>query len=183
MLNKPYLLDLLAQHQTEFPEEAAFRQQVEHFLLRNDEFWQRTTLTGQITGSAWVLSPDSQNVLLIHHKKLDRWLQPGGHVDEQDESIWATARRELVEETGLSDVVMSSNRLFDVDVHEIPARGEEPAHLHYDLRFLFQANSEALSANFTEVKNIRWVPLLDLIGEETEPSIRRMALKTLEIRK
>jgi 8-oxo-dGTP pyrophosphatase MutT (NUDIX family) len=101
-------------------------------------------------------------------------------VDETDETIWATARRELVEETGLEDVTMPSNHVFDVDVHEIPAHGEVPAHFHYDLRFLFQANSEVLNADFTEVKNIRWVPLLDLIGENVEQSIRRMALKTVD---
>lgn len=180
MLKIQDLLHLLANHQTDFLEEAAFRRQVEDFLLRNDGFWQRTTLEGHITGSAWVLHPKGDSVLLIHHKKLDRWLQPGGHVDETDETIWATARRELVEETGLEDVTMPSNHVFDVDVHEIPARGEVPAHFHYDLRFLFQANSEVLNADFSEVKNIRWVPLLDLIGENVEQSIRRMALKTVE---
>lgn len=179
MQSKSDLINLLAQHGSSFPEELYFRQQIEDFLLRNDEFWQRTTLAGHITGSAWVLHPASGSILLIHHKKLDRWLQPGGHVDELDETIWATALRELVEETGLEDVTMPSNQLFDVDVHEIPARGEVPAHFHYDLRFLFQANSEVLDADFSEVKNIRWVPVLELVGENVEQSIRRMALKTV----
>lgn len=179
MLKKTDLLDLLAKHQTDFPEEAAFRQQVEDFLLRNDEFWQRTTLEGHITGSAWVLHPSGGSVLLIHHKKLDRWLQPGGHVDETDETVAQTAFRELAEECGLSNASLLSPQLFDVDVHEIPARGNEPAHFHHDLRFIFQAETAMLDANFREVKNIRWVPLAELTGAETEQSIRRMALKTV----
>lgn len=177
MLKKSDLLAQLERHQTAFPEEAAFRQQVIDFLLRNDDFWQRTTLEGHITCSAWVLHPSTGSALLLHHKKLDRWLQPGGHVDEVDSTIVDTALRELLEETGLTNVQLIDPQLFDVDVHEIPARGHEPTHLHLDLRYLFQAGTTELAADFSEVKNIRWVPLLELIAEGTEQSIRRMAMK------
>ncbi len=178
----PIKADLLAHlehHQTTFHEEAAFRQQVMDFVLRNDDFWQRTNLAGHLTGSAWVLSPDGGSVLLIHHKKLGRWLQPGGHVDEPDGSLAGTALREVTEECGLKDLTLLSMKVFDVDVHEIPARGYEPAHFHYDLRFAFRAGSMDFDANFNEVKNIRWVPLAELIGEGIEQSIRRMAMKTI----
>ncbi len=180
MQPKSALLAQLEQHQTAFPEEAAFRRQVIDFVLRNDAFWQRTTLEGHITGSAWVLSPDGLSVLLIHHKKLNRWLQPGGHVDETDDTVADTALRELVEETGLKEVRLSKQQLFDVDVHEIPARGHEPAHLHLDLRYRFQAGKMELAADFSEVDNIQWVPLTSLVAEGTEQSIRRMAMKTVE---
>lgn len=175
------ILMMLDYHKTVFEEEMKHRYDVFNFVRSNKNYWQRSNLEGHVTGSAWVLHPQGDSVLLIHHKKLDRWLQPGGHVDAEDETIWATAHRELIEETGLEDVTMPSNHVFDVDVHEIPARGEVPAHFHYDLRFFFQANSEVLKADFTEVKNIRWVPLLDLIGDETEQSIRRMAMKTIGV--
>jgi len=180
----PIKQDLLAQlehHQTDFAEEVAFQQQGMDFLRCNNDFWQRSNLAGHITGSAWVLSPDGEQVLLIHHKKLDRWLQPGGHVDETDKTVAETALRELQEETGLTDVALLFPQFFDVDVHEIPERTHEPAHFHYDLRYLFQAANTDFDANLLEVKNIRWVPLLELIGENTEQSIRRMAMKTLEI--
>ncbi|MBK9018219.1 MAG: NUDIX hydrolase [Saprospiraceae bacterium] len=173
------ILNLLEQHKTSFPEEADFRQQVLDFVLLNDEFWQRTTFAGHLTGSAWVLSSDGGSVLLIHHKKLDRWLQPGGHVDEVDETVAETALREAAEECGLKDLTLLSSRLFDVDVHEIPERGQEPAHFHHDLRFAFQAGGMDFDANFLEVKNIRWVSLAELVGEDTEQSIRRMALKSV----
>jgi 8-oxo-dGTP pyrophosphatase MutT (NUDIX family) len=174
------ILMMLDYHETTFEEESKHRYDIFNFVKSNKNYWQRSNLAGHVTGSAWVLSPNGESVLLIHHKKLDRWLQPGGHVDAQDETIWATALRELVEETGLRDVSMPSNHVFDVDVHEIPARGEVSAHFHYDLRFLFQASTEALEADSSEVKDIRWVPILDLISEGIEQSIRRMALKSME---
>jgi hypothetical protein len=126
MQPKSSLLAQLEQHQTTYAEEAAFRQQVIDFLHRNDAFWQRTTLEGHITGSAWVLSPDRGSALLIHHKKLNRWMQPGGHVDETDETVAHTALRELREETGMKDARLLRPYLFDVDVHEIPAVATNP---------------------------------------------------------
>ena len=180
MLNYLDVFAMLGQYQTSFPEEIAFRQQVIDFVLRNDACWQRSTVAGHLTGSAWVLSPDGSSVLLIHHKKLDRWLQPGGHVDEADSTLADTAQREVMEECGLRDLTLLSPKVFDVDVHEIPARGHEPAHFHYDLRFAFRAGSMDFDANFNEVKNIRWVALAGLIAEDTEQSIRRMAMKALE---
>ena len=178
-MDKPTLLMMLERHETKFEEEQKFRYDTYNFVKNNPAFWQRSTLAGHITGSAWVLSPDGGSVLLIHHKKLDRWLQPGGHVDATDKTVADTALREAKEECGLSGLTLLSNLFFDVDVHEIPERGHEPTHFHYDLRFVFRAESTDVDANLLEVKNSQWVPLLDLIGEGTEQSIRRMALKTV----
>ena len=171
---------MLEQHETAFQEELKFRYDTFNFVKENQNCWQRSNLAGHITGSAWVLSPDGQRVLLIHHKKLDRWLQPGGHVDEADATIADTALREVTEECGLTGLTLLTPRFFDVDVHEIPERGHEPMHFHYDLRFAFRAASMDFDANFLEVKNIRWVPMAELIAEGTEQSIRRMALKSVE---
>lgn len=181
MINNLHLLAMLERHETPFEEELKFRSDIFDFIKNNRNCWQRSNLAGHLTGSAWVLSPDGQSVLLIHHKKLDRWLQPGGHVDEADGSLADTAMREVVEECGLSDLTLDSPVIFDVDVHEIPARGHEPTHFHYDLRFAFRAASMEFDANFLEVKNIRWVPLAELVAEGTEQSIRRMALKSLKM--
>lgn len=171
---------MLEQHETTFEEELEFRHGTFHFVKENRNCWQRSNLAGHITGSAWVLSPDGSSVLLIHHKKLDRWLQPGGHVDETDQTVADTALREVSEECGLSNLTLAAPVIFDVDVHEIPARGHEPTHFHYDLRFAFRAASMDFDANFLEVKNIRWVPLAELVAEGTEQSIRRMALKSID---
>jgi 8-oxo-dGTP pyrophosphatase MutT (NUDIX family) len=131
---------------------------------------------GHFTASAFVLSPDRTQLLLIHHNKLQRWLQPGGHIERTDSSAYAAARREVAEETGLEgvDPLNKLPQLLDVDVHEIPAHGDEPAHLHHDLRYGFVANSETIVAG-DGVSQARWVPF----GEITEASAGASVLRAL----
>ncbi len=76
----------------------------------------------------------TRRVLLHHHRRLDAWLQMGGH-DEGESDPRATARREGAEESGLSDLVLLSPAILDVDVHPIPAGKGEPPHLHHDVRY------------------------------------------------
>jgi 8-oxo-dGTP pyrophosphatase MutT (NUDIX family) len=89
-----------------------------------------------------VLAPDGEQLLLVHHRRLDRWLLPGGHVDPTDAEIWETARRETVEETGAVLAPDPAPRLAGLDVHGIPAGKGEPYHLHHDLLFHFRATAE-----------------------------------------
>ncbi len=93
---------------------------------------------GHVTASGLVLSPDRNRVLLVYHERLERWLQPGGHIELGDTMLAAAARREVREETGL-DVLLDVPRLVGVDVHEIPAAHGEPVHLHHDFMFCFTA--------------------------------------------
>jgi len=162
-------------------------------LDRRAKPWQRSVLEGHLTASAWVLDRSGRHVVMIHHRKLDRWLQPGGHIDDTDLSWRSAAQRELTEETGLSRFVQLADeeKLFDVDVHAIPARADEPAHLHHDLRFLFVADVDAdagvagsLALNADESNDCRWFALTDMandtsLGPEThrmiELSARRFA--------
>ncbi|MFN0034468.1 MAG: NUDIX hydrolase [Saprospiraceae bacterium] len=181
-MNKLETLALLRQHRSDFAEEKAFAAQTIAFVDRHEHFWQRSTLEGHLTGSAWVLSADGRSVLLLHHTKLDRWLQPGGHADQSDDSLAHTARREAMEECGIAGLNLHSPAIFDLDVHEIPARGSEPAHLHYDLRFLFVAAEGAeIERNLLETKAIAWLPLEELCEETIPQSLRRMALKTASV--
>lgn len=177
-MNKKHTLDLLQQH-TAFDEtEKGFLQQTLDFVESHDDFWQRSTLEGHLTGSAWVISPDASQVLLIHHAKLDRWFQPGGHADDTDESLLETARREAMEECGLSGLEELSSDIFDIDVHPIPEKGHEPAHLHYDIRFLFQVKTmENGARDTTETKDMRWVDLAEMAKKNVPSSLRRMAHK------
>jgi len=92
---------------------------------------------GHFTGSAFVVSRDGLRVLLTHHRKLDRWLQLGGHADG-DRDLAAVALREAQEESGIAELEIEPE-LFDIDVHDIPARGEEPLHRHFDARFIVRA--------------------------------------------
>ena len=95
---------------------------------------------GHVTASGLVLAPDSVRVLLVHHRRLGRWLLPGGHVEPDDDTIAGSARREVIEETGA--VVTPAFRIAGADVHGIPAGRGEPYHLHHDLLFAFHATSD-----------------------------------------
>ena len=97
---------------------------------------------GHITCTGLVLAPDGEGVLLIHHRRLDRWLLPGGHVEPEDPQIGDAARREVIEETGVTLLSNPALALCGLDVHGIPAKGPEPYHLHHDLLFHLRAESE-----------------------------------------
>jgi 8-oxo-dGTP pyrophosphatase MutT (NUDIX family) len=133
---------------------------------------------GHFTASAFVLSPDRARLLLIHHAKLDRWLQPGGHIEGHDPDVLGAARRELQEETGLESIALESQGIFDLDVHAIPALGREPAHEHFDVRFLFHAPSLQLHAS-SEVKAARWAPLSEIDEVMSDSSVVRVVRKLL----
>lgn len=142
---------------------------------------------GHFTASAFVVDHDWRKLLLIRHEKLGMWLQPGGHVEPTDRDIVSAASRELEEEAGLYDVTIRAP-LFDIDVHEIPSIGSNPAHLHHDIRVLFQAGAGLEPAPSSEVGDARWFPL-DSVAETrgplrdglgTDASVRRVAVRLLE---
>lgn len=141
---------------------------LDHLAAPGDVFT-RANVTAHMTSSALVLSPDRTEVLVIHHRFLGLWLQPGGHY-EPPGSLWDSARREVAEETGVDDLdlhprFVESGLPLDIDSHPIPdrpARGE-PGHFHHDLCFLAVARTRsALDAQFEEVHGARWVPVDDL---------------------
>jgi 8-oxo-dGTP pyrophosphatase MutT (NUDIX family) len=137
---------------------------------------------GHFTASAFVLSPDRRDVILIHHKKLGIWVQPGGHVETTDDDLIGAARREVGEEVGLGELDPFRNDagLFDVDIHPIPARKLEPAHEHFDVRFAFVARTRDFSRT-EEVADVRWVPLGDVATVTRDVSVLR-AVKKLSAR-
>jgi len=137
----------------------------------------RTCVPGHLTGSAWIIDCTRRRVLLTHHRKLDRWLQLGGHADG-DPDLAAVARREAAEESGLRSVALVSPAIFDLDVHAIPARRDDPAHLHYDLRFLIEADADEPLVISTESKDLAWVPFDRVADYSAEASLLRMANKT-----
>lgn len=149
------------------------------FVSLHENLFGRDNLKGHITGSAWVINTSRTKALLIHHKKLDKWFQPGGHVDNTDLSILHAAKREAIEETGSEEITALSNNLFDLDVHLIPERKGTPAHWHYDFRFIFETQNESLNADFKEVNDTQWIPLNDLLQNDKFSSVKRMVKKTL----
>ena len=148
------------------------------FLASSAEVFQRSHPPGHFTGSAWLVSADGERVLLTHHRKLGRWFQPGGHADG-DSNLMRVALREAEEESGLVDLVVEP-AIFDLDRHLIPARGAEPAHWHYDVRFVVRATASEAFAVGEESLDLAWRPVADLVTDEAlDASIRRMARRWL----
>ena len=137
----------------------------------------RSLAIGHVTGSVWVIDRERSCALLTHHRKLDKWLQPGGHADG-DPDILRVALREAREESGLEAIQAVSEQIFDIDIHTIPARGREPEHLHYDVRFLIEADRGAPLAVSEESRSLAWIPLGRIVELNPEESIARMVAKT-----
>ncbi|HSE96548.1 MAG TPA: NUDIX domain-containing protein, partial [Methylomirabilota bacterium] len=139
------LADRLRRHVPRDPREAADLAAILAFVARHPDPFDRRIPEGHLTGSALVLSAAGDRVLLLFHRKLGRWLQPGGHAEPGETTGEAVALREAVEETGIPGLALhpAAPRPLDVDVHDIPARGTEPAHQHLDLRYLVLAPARA----------------------------------------
>lgn len=137
--------------------------------LDGPDGFDRKTMPGHVTASA-ILVNDRDEVLLIHHRSLDRWLQPGGHVEPGDDSLPAAAMREAVEETGIAPAALelADPVPIHVDVHAIPAnpRKGEGAHWHYDVRYLFRCGESELRPQAEEVHAAEWRPATDLDSTE-----------------
>jgi len=131
---------------------------------------------GHVTASAFVLAPRGDDLLLIAHRKLHRWLQPGGHVDPGDHDVVAAARREVAEEVGLSDLTLVQPGVFDLDVHDIPPLKGEPAHAHFDVRFLFRAPTRTVQAG-SDADAARWTPLAEVDARGSDESVMRAVRK------
>lgn len=149
-------------------------------LLQHPDAYQRSHLPGHITGSAWVVNETRTSVLLVHHAKLNRWLQPGGHADG-DKDILAVALRELQEETGIQHVQPLVSGIFDIDIHPIPARKDFPQHDHYDVRFAFVASGQESIQVSEESFDVQWVSLDSISTYTDSQSILRMVYKTRQL--
>ncbi|MCE2996433.1 MAG: NUDIX hydrolase [Cyclobacteriaceae bacterium] len=165
------LIHQLNSYQTSFTEEQVF---IERFLelLDHPDAYQRTHLPGHITGSAWIINEAADEALLVHHAKLDKWVQPGGHADG-DENILAVALREAQEETGILHFEIQPI-VFDMDIHTIPARKDFPEHQHYDIRFLMKPLPNQSIAVSEESLDVKWIPLTELENFTKERSVLRM---------
>ena len=145
-------------------------------MERRADCFQRELLEGHVTGSAWILDHSREHCLLTHHKKLGLWLQCGGHADG-DPDVLQVALREAREESGVAGIEPLSTEIFDVDVHRIPAKGTEPEHFHYDVRFALIAPFGATLVVSDESHALAWVKREEIEHYDTDASVRRMADK------
>ncbi len=180
------LLSMLECYRHAFPAENEVVDWIVALVEQHADCFERTCRPGHITGAAWILSPDRRRCLLTHHRKLDRWLQLGGHADGQT-LVEEVALREAREESGMTgfDFVPIAGALvpLDLDVHEIPARFDadgrqiEDAHQHHDVRFLLVAHAGQTIAASDESHEIGWFTTEEVLRLTDEPSVLRMLYK------
>jgi 8-oxo-dGTP pyrophosphatase MutT (NUDIX family) len=182
-MHRQELLELLKGYQTRFMDELAFVNRSIAFVEQHTEVFFRELWPAHVTGSAWVVNPDRSHVLMMHHKKLDRWFQPGGHADG-DSDIVRVALKETAEETGIdsADIKLVSQEVFDVDIHTIPARGADPDHQHIDIRFLVEIDDRLPVPGNDESHDVIWVGLQHVSRYNRNRSTYRMLEKTRQLR-
>lgn len=175
MPNRPFdLAAALADYRRRHPVRSEACDQFAAFLQVDGCLFERSHPPGHFTGSAWLVSADGQQVLLTHHRKLGRWLQLGGHADG-DTDLAHVALREAREESGLDGLVVEP-AIFDIDRHAIPARGSEPEHWHYDVRFVVRTTGSEAFAVSEESLALAWKPVAEIASDQGwEESLRRMA--------
>jgi 8-oxo-dGTP pyrophosphatase MutT (NUDIX family) len=144
------------------------------------ECFRRDAFPGHFTASAWTIARASRSTLLVHHAKLGKWVQPGGHADGE-QNLFLAAKRELEEETGIEALPVLGGDIFDIDIHTIPSVGEEGTHKHYDVRFLFAVHERLPLRVSDESIDVNWVELNDLEQYTQEESILRMRRKSLHV--
>jgi 8-oxo-dGTP pyrophosphatase MutT (NUDIX family) len=181
-VNRATLVSDLNNYVSPFGDETDFKHRF-ITLLEHPRAFHRDHLPGHITGSAFIIDSSASFTLLTHHAKLNRWLQPGGHADGE-EDVLNVALREAREETGLKTLKPAQQHFFDIDIHSIPTRKDFPQHDHYDLRYLIIASMEEPFIVTEESHDLRWVSIHEIgkyIGSNA--SIQRMAEKAIAILK
>jgi len=179
-MHRDLLLDLLQAYAALHPEESETVQIFRSFVADNARCFERDLWAGHVTGSCWLVNGAGTHVLLTHHRKLGRWLQLGGHSDGDPQTL-RVAVREAQEESGLR-VRPLTEQIFDLDIHEIPARRVDPAHFHFDVRFALQTVGGDRFSVSDESLDLAWVPIGELETYTDEWSVLRMAEKWRQFR-
>lgn len=154
-------------------ESSAHQADILTFVEAHPDALHRSCLDGHLTGSALVVDAAKKRVLVMLHAKLGMWLQPGGHADGEA-NLARVAFDEATEETGIDGLRVAWPPV-DCDVHSIPERPGEPAHLHLDVRFVVLAPSGATAVANHESHGLRWVDLAELNELASDASLRRLA--------
>ncbi|MBL8736179.1 MAG: NUDIX hydrolase [Planctomycetes bacterium] len=180
-MHRRHLNELFDRYARHFPAEHELVARFRAFVAAHPDCLLRTCVPGHITASAWIVAADGDAALLTHHRKLGKWLQLGGHVDGEP-AIERAALREAQEESGMAEFTFEPSAdgslvPLDLDVHPIPARKQEPEHLHWDVRFLLRAAPGQSLVVSAESNDLRWWPLAELGTATREESVLRLARK------
>lgn len=155
----------LADYLEHYPEDKAALAPAVELLEAGVDLTTRAELRGHATASAVLRNPQGQ-ILLIEHRALGRWIQPGGHLEPADRDLRSAALRELSEETGINpaSIAFTGNDPIHVDCHPIPESPAkaEPAHIHLDFRYLFTTDIDFGALQTEEVTDAAWRPAADL---------------------
>lgn len=176
MNRSEFRAQLLALDLSESADEQPIRARMIELLDASPNCFSRTAFPAHFTGSALVVNADGSRALLHHHRKLDRWLQFGGHCDD-DEDVLRVAQRETVEECGIEGLIVASSRPFDLDIHEIPARETESAHWHYDVRYVLIAPDGARPTTSGESNELRWFTASEMEQLPLDAGLQRLVRK------
>ena len=151
------------------------------FLSNTGKPFDRETLEGHIVGSAFVLNKDKTKVLLTHHKKLNKWLQLGGHSDGNDNTP-QVALREAIEESGIHNMVFTNDEIADVDVQIIPENEKKriPPHVHYDVWYFLQAETEDFTIS-DESNTLKWFSMKELNDLYLDDAALNRAIKKWKV--
>ena len=178
------LLDQLDRYRTTYLDEAAFVERARQFVAAHPDTFYRHHLPAHVSASTWVVNPDRTAVLLMHHRKLDRWLQPGGHADG-DTDMRQVALKECNEETGVAPehIRLVGDGIFDVDIH----RTQEPfpdaeEHDHIDIRYLVEIDDRLPVPGNEESFALSWIPIPLVARYSNSRSTLRMLDKTRRMR-
>lgn len=174
-MKRKQLLELLHTYSPS-EQEAPIKEKILQFVIDNVDCFERFLKIGHITASCWLVNHDFSSALLMHHAKLNRWLQLGGHCDG-DSDVLQVAIKEAKEESGIDPIVPVLPGIFDLDVHLIPSNVQEIEHFHYDIRFLLQVQTDSQPICNQESKELRWISSQEEDLPTQDPSVLRMFQK------
>jgi 8-oxo-dGTP pyrophosphatase MutT (NUDIX family) len=184
-VNREALFSELLSYVPADPREAESLGWMRRFVAAPEDPFARENPVGHVTASAVVARPGGEAFLLVFHRKLGHWLQPGGHVEHSDASAFEAALREASEETGIRIARFAAplgGTVLDVDVHEIPARKSEPAHQHFDVRYLLTTQSEIdHEASDDRTRPIEWRSWEEAMSAGVDESLARALRKARSV--
>ncbi len=168
-------LRILLENYEPTAEEMTTKERMLRFLHEHDDCFERQLACGHFTASAWLVSKDLSKALLMHHAKLNIWVQLGGHADGES-NLLEVAIKEAQEESGIIAIEPITTQIFDIDIHTIPAKGMDPEHEHFDVRFLLRVTTDQQPIKNAESKELRWIKH----NESKLPTQQRSVLRMFE---